>query len=143
MTTQEIIASFATIDENGNVASFNFADFDALVSELVTERAKIRKDNKKAIKAEKEANDYALDEIGKKYYDALKVGDEFDYKTADGTTVHARKIETKSKSGNSAACEVLYGIECKKSNKRYPKFHQVIVPLFSENENTEVSEEIA
>ena len=138
MTTQEIIASFATLDENGNVASFNFADFDALVSELVTERAKIRKDNKQAIKAQKEANNEALAETGKAYYDALKVGDEFDYKTADGTTVHARKIETKSKSGNSAACEVISGIECAKSNKRYPKFHQVIVPV-----TKETSEEIA
>ena len=143
MTTQEIIASFATIDENGNVSSFNFAEFDALVSELVTERAKIRKDNKEAIKAQKEADNEALAELGKKFYDSLKVGVEFDYKTADGTVVHARKIETKSKSGNSAACEVISGIECAKSNKRYPKFHQVIVPVVSENESTEVSEEIA
>ena len=134
MNAQEIIASFATIDENGNVASFNFAEFDNLVSTLVTERAKIRKDNKEAIKAEKEASNEKLAEVGKAYYDALKVGDEFDYKTADGTTVHARKIETKSKSGNSAACEVISGIECAKSNKRYPKFHQVIVPVVSENE---------
>ena len=132
MTTQEIITSFATLNENGEVVSFNFADFDALVSELVTERAKIRKDNKEAIKAQKEANNETLAEIGKKYYDSLKVGDEFDYKTADGTVVHARKIETKSKSGNSAACEVLSGITCAKSNKRYPKFHQVIVPIVEE-----------
>lgn len=132
MTTQEIISAFATLDENGNVASFNFADFDNLVSELVTERAKIRKDNKEAIKAEKEANDKALDEVGKKYYDSLNEGDEFDYKTADGTVVHARKIKTKSGSGNSAACEVISGIECAKSNKRYPKFHQVIIPTASE-----------
>ena len=129
MNAQEIIASFATIDENGNVVSFNFAEFDNLVSTLVTERAKIRKDSKKAIKAEKEAHDEKLAEVGKKFYDSLKVGDEFDYKTADGTVVHARKIEMKSKSGNSAACEVISGIECAKSNKRYPKFHQVIVPI--------------
>jgi hypothetical protein len=129
MNAQEIIASFATIDENGNVVSFNFAEFDNLVSTLVTERAKIRKDSKKAIKAEKEASNEKLAEVGKKFYDSLKVGDEFDYKTADGTVVHARKIEMKSKSGNSAACEVISGIECAKSNKRYPKFHQVIVPI--------------
>jgi len=143
MTTQEIISAFATLDENGNVASFNFADFDALVSELVTERAKIRKDSKEAIKAQKEANNEALAEVGKKYYDALKVGDEFDYKTADGTMVHARKIETKSKSGNSAACEVLFGITCAKSNKRYPKFHQVIVPVAKETVEETSNEEIA
>jgi hypothetical protein len=128
MNAQEIISAFATLDENGNVSSFNFADFDALVSELVTERAKIRKDNKEAIKAQKEADNEALAEVGKKFYNELKVGDEFTYTTADGTEVLARKIETKSGSGNSAACEVISGIECKKSNKRYPKFYQVKVP---------------
>ena len=128
MNAQSIISSFATLNENNEVVSFNFADFDILVSELVTERAKIRKDNKEAIKAQKEADNEALAKVGKDYYDALKVGEEFRYKTADGTEVLARKIETKSKSGNTAACEVISGIECAKSNKRYPKFHQVIVP---------------
>lgn len=132
MNAQSIISSFATLNENNEVVSFNFADFDILVSELVTERAKIRKDNKEAIKAQKEADNEVLAKVGKDYYDALKVGEEFRYKTADGTEVLARKIETKSKSGNSAACEVLFGIECAKSNKRYPKFHQVIVPTASE-----------
>ena len=128
MNAQNVISSFATLNENNEVVSFNFAEFDALVSELVTERAKLRHDNKEAIKAQKEADNEVLAKIGKSYYDALKVGEEFDYKTADGTIVHARKIETKSKSGNTAACEVISGIECAKSNKRYPKFHQVIVP---------------
>lgn len=128
MNAQSIISSFATLNENNEVVSFNFADFDILVSELVTERAKIRKDNKEAIKAQKEADNEVLAKVGKDYYNALKVGEEFRYKTADGTEVLARKIETKSKSGNTAACEVISGIECAKSNKRYPKFHQVIVP---------------
>ena len=133
MNAQSIISSFATLNENNEVVSFNFADFDILVSELVTERAKIRKDNKEAIKAQKEADNEALAKVGKAYYDALKVGEEFRYKTADGTEVLARKIETKSKSGNTAACEVISGIECAKSNKRYPKFHQVIVPTEEQN----------
>ena len=128
MNAQSIISSFATLNENNEVISFNFADFDALVSELVTERAKIRKDNKEAIKAQKEADNEVLAKVGKDYYDALKVGEEFRYKTADGTEVLVRKIETKSKSGNSAACEVISGKECAKSNKRYPRFYQVIVP---------------
>ena len=133
MNAQSIISSFATLNENNEVVSFNFADFDILVSELVTERAKIRKDNKEAIKAQKEADNEVLAKVGKDYYNALKVGEEFRYKTADGTEVLARKIETKSKSGNTAACEVISGIECAKSNKRYPKFHQVIVPTEEQN----------
>ena len=133
MNAQSIISSFTTLNENNEVVSFNFADFDILVSELVTERAKIRKDNKEAIKAQKEADNEVLAKVGKDYYNALKVGEEFRYKTADGTEVLARKIETKSKSGNTAACEVISGIECAKSNKRYPKFHQVIVPTEEQN----------
>ena len=132
MNAQSIISSFATLNENNEVVSFNFADFDALVSELVTERAKIRKDNKEAIKAEKEAANEVLAKAGKSYYDALKVGEEFRFKTADGIEVLARKIETKSKSGNTAACEVISGIKCAKTNKRYPRFHQVIVPVPTE-----------
>ena len=128
MNAQNVISSFATLNEKNEVVSFNFAEFDALVSELVTERAKIRKDNKEAIKAQKEADNEVLAKAGKAYYDSLGVGKEFDYKTADGTIVHARKIKTKSGSGNSAACEVISGIECSKSNKRYPKFYQVVVP---------------
>ena len=130
MNTQSVVAAFSTKDEAGKVVAFDFADFDKLVSELVTERAKIRKENKEAIKNEKEAMREALSAPAKKFYDALKVGEEFDYKTADGTIVHAKKIETKSKAGLSAACEVISGIEIAdgKSPKRYPKFYQLVVP---------------
>lgn len=131
MNAQEIIAGFATLNENGEVASFNFAEFDKLVSELVTERAKIRKENKEEIKAKKEADNAVLAESGKKFYDGLAEGDTFTYKTADGTEVVARKIKTKSGSGNSAACEVISGLVIAegKSNKRYPKFYQIVLPV--------------
>lgn len=130
MNTQSVVAAFATKDEAGKVVAFDFAEFDKLVSELVTERAKIRKENKEAIKNEKEAMREALSEPAKKFYDGLAVGEEFDYKTADGTIVHAKKIETKSGAGKSAACEVISGIEIAdgKSPKRYPKFYQLVVP---------------
>jgi hypothetical protein len=130
MNAQDVISTFATLNENGEVASFNFAEFDKLVSELVTERAKIRKDNKEMIKAQKEADNAVLAESGKAFYDGLAEGDTFTYKTADGTEVVARKIKTKSGSGNSAACEVISGLTIAegKSAKRYPKFYQIVVP---------------
>ena len=131
MNAQNVISAFATLDEEGKVVSFNFADFDKLVSDLVSERAKIRKDNKEAIKAQKEANNAVLAESGKAFYDGLAEGDTFTYKTADGTEVVARKIKTKSGSGNSAACEVISGLVIAegKSNKRYPKFYQIVLPV--------------
>lgn len=130
MNAQDVISAFATLNENGEVASFNFAEFDKLVSELVSERAKIRKDNKEMIKAQKEADNAVLAESGKAFYDGLAEGDTFTYKTADGTEVVARKIKTKSGSGNSAACEVISGLTIAegKSAKRYPKFYQIVVP---------------
>ena len=128
MNAQSVVAAFATKDEDGKVIGFDFASFDKVVSELVTERAKIRKENKEVIKAQKKADNDALAVEGKKIYDALKVGDEFDYKTADGTVVHARKIATKSGAGKSAACEVISGLEIAdgKSALRYPKFYQLV-----------------
>ena len=120
MTMNEIVSSFATMDDEGNVTGFNFEEFDALVSELVTKRSEIRKSNKEAEKAKaneaKEAN-----------YDSLKDGEMFQYKTSDGTVVTAKKITPKA-GGKSAACEVIEGIKITKSAKRYPKFYQVIVP---------------
>lgn len=131
MNAQDVISAFATLNENGEVASFNFAEFDKLVSELVSERAKIRKDNKEMIKAQKEADNAVLAESGKAFYDGLAEGDVFTYKTADGTEVTARKITTKSGSGNSAACEVISGLTIAegKSAKRYPKFYQIVLPV--------------
>lgn len=128
MNAQNVISAFTTLNEKNEVVSFNFAEFDSLVSTLVTERAKLRKENKEVIKAQKTADEAELAKAGKAYFDSLEVGAEFTYKTADGTEVTARKIATKSDSGKSAACEVISGLTIGKSNKRYPKFYQVVVP---------------
>lgn len=128
MTKEQVIASFATVDENGNVTDFNFDDFDQLVKDLVEARKNMRAEAKESKKAKKAEENEAKAEVGKKYYDTLKVGDEFKYVASDGTVVTAKKITTKSNSGLSAACEVVDGIEVKKSAKRYPKFYQLVVP---------------
>lgn len=127
MNKQNVLNAFATVNEAGEVVGFNFTEFDQLVSDLVSERANLRKVNKEAIKASKEAANEVLAEQGKAYYNGLAEGAEFQYRTADGTLVTARKIKTKSGAGNSAACEVVSGIEVGKTAKRYPKFHQVVI----------------
>ena len=143
MNAQEIFDLYVVENknENGEVESttVDFESFDELVSALVTLRAEKRKALKDQIKAEKEAKDKSNAEAGKAYYDSLEEGAEFDYQTADGITVHARKIKTKSNSGSSAACEVISGIEIKASAKRYPKFHQVVIPAVA---TEEVAEEV-
>lgn len=129
MTKQDILRAFTTTNEQNEVVSFDFATFDTLVSDLVSERASLRKTNKEAIKQQKEAQNEVLAEAGKKFYTSLNVGDEFQYKMADGTVITARKIQTKSGANNSAACEVVSGMEIKagKSALRYPKFHTLVI----------------
>jgi dsDNA-specific endonuclease/ATPase MutS2 len=126
MTTQEIISAFATTNENGEVTSFDFDSFNALVDELVETRKQLKKEAKEAEKARIESEREVLAETGKKYYDSLAEGDEFEYKNSEGTVLKARKIKTKSNTGTTAACELLEFTT--KTGKRYPKFYQVIVP---------------
>jgi len=131
MTKEEVISAFATVDENGNITDFDFDSFDNLVKELVTARKNMRADAKEAKKAKQAEENEAKAEEGKKYYDSLNTGDEFKYIASDGTVVTAKKITTKSNSGLSAACEVVAGIEVKKSAKRYPKFYQIVIPAMA------------
>ncbi len=132
MTKEQVIAAFATVNENGEVMDFDFDSFDQLVKDLVTARKNMRADAKEAKKAKQAEENESKAEAGKKYYDSLKAGDEFQYVSSDGITITARKITTKSNSGLSAACEVVAGIEVKKSAKRYPKFYQLVIPTTAE-----------
>lgn len=138
MNKQSIISAFTTTNEAGEVVGFNFAEFDSLVSDLVSERATLRKTNKEAIKAQREAQNEAQAVEGKRYYDSLPEGAVFFYRTADGTLVTARKIKTKSGSGNSAACEVIDGlkIEAGKTTRRYPKFHTIVLDKVVDTEQS-------
>ena len=127
MTLNEVVTAFATVNENNEVVNFDFTAFNNLVNELVSERAKLRKENKEAIKQQKEESREANNKPGMDYYNSLEIGDTFCYKTADGTLVEAIKIETKSKSGLTAACELVNPPEGSKSTKRYPRFYQIVV----------------
>ena len=131
MTKEQVIESFATVNENGEVTDFDFDSFDNLVKELVEARKNMRADAKEAKKAKKAEENENKAEVGKKFYDSLQIGSEFTYIASDGTVVTARKIATKSNSGLSAACEVVAGLEIKKSAKRYPKFYQLVVPAMA------------
>ena len=129
MNAQNVISAFATLNENNEVTAFDFNAFDALVSELVTERAKIRKDNAEALKEQKKADTAILAEAGKVYYNSLKVGDVFEIMLG-GEPTKVTKIETKSGSGNSAACKLVVS-KGGKTDNRYPNFDKVVVPTTS------------
>ena len=103
-------------------------DWEALseVAKALNNHLKAHKEQVKET-AKKEKEELAVG--GKAYYNSLKVGAEFSYKSADGVVHRAKKIETKSGSGLRAACELLEYET--KSARRYPTFEQVIVPVQS------------
>ena len=137
MTVQEIIEAFTTLADDGTIQSFDIDNFSQLVDQLVAIRKELKEQQKETAKAQKKEQQQNNAKIGKTYFESLKVGDIFQYKTSDGTVVTAKKIATKSGTYNSAACEVISGLKIEKSAKRYPKFHQVIIP--TENSNEEIA----
>ena len=142
ITAKEIEAQFTTFNEKGEVAAFDFDNFSALVTELYKDRTTIRENNKEEVKAQKTAENAKLAEVGKAYYDSLKVGDEFSYKDSKDVVHVAKKIETKSGSSSTAACTLVKLPEGSKKAERYPKFHTVVVPAeFAEEYNSKKAEE--
>ena len=119
----------SVVVENDVVTSVDFEMLDKAIADIRSLRKELKEQFKESEKAAKVAANAKLAKAGKAFYDSLAIGEEFEYKTADGTVLKARKIETKSNSGKRASCEL---IECStKSAKRYPEFHQVIVPVQS------------
>ena len=137
MTVKEIVQSFSTFDENGTPLTFDFDTFDKVVTDLISERASMRADAKTKAKEAKEAENAELGKIAQKYYDSLKEGDVFSYKDASGRVLEAIKIKTKNGSNKRAACELVNPPAGAKSTKRYPEFHQVVVPVAEETASTE------
>ena len=132
ITSQEITDSFITKNESGEITAIAFDEFDKLVNELVTKRAELRNDNKELVKAGREAENAEKAIAGEDYFDSLKVGDLFTYTDAKGNVIELKKIETKSKSGATAAGEMTNPPAGAKSTKRYPKFYQLNVPAANE-----------
>ena len=122
---QSIVDS-VVVAENGEVTSVNFEMLDKAIAEVRSLRKELNEQFKEAAKEAKKVANEEAGKAAKVYYDSLPIGAEFSYKDAKGNILRARKIETKSNSGKRASCEL---VECStKSAKRYPEFHQVIVP---------------
>lgn len=109
----------------------NLSQLETILTNVIGDKPKAeKKTTKKATKKttkKVEVETFDNDE-GKKFYDSLKVGDEFQYVMASGAIITAKKIETKSKTGLSAACEVVSGMEIAegKTAKRFPKFNKIL-----------------
>ena len=127
MNALEIVDTFVTRNEEKEITSLDFAGFDGLVDELVAKRIELRKVAVKLGQETKKADNEAKAVAGKNYFDSLPVGALFTYTDASGQTIELKKIETKSKSGLTAAGEMTNPPAGAKSTKRYPKFYQLNV----------------
>lgn len=139
METQNIIDTIVasvTVDGNVNLDALN--EIIKGLKDVASAEKKLAKERAKDEKLAKQAED---GEVAKTYYDSLSVGDVFSYRTSDGKVHEARKIETKSKTGATAACELINPPKDAKTTKRYPKFYQIVLPTVAED--TDVEEEIA
>ena len=131
-----VVNALSTLNENNEVVGFDLDTLDAVIAELRSVAKDARVKSKDDEKAKKDADKAELAERGKIYYDSLNVGDEFEFRMASGNKFWARKIETKSNTGMTAACELVTPPDGAKNTKRYPKFSQVVVPTDFVVDNT-------
>ena len=127
----DVMAGLSDVDANGNVTAIDIDGMTELVKMIQAKKKELKdlvaEQNKEA---KKEAN-AELAAAGKAYYDSLAVGDTFSYKDAKGNVWEVTKIETKSKSGLSAACKVSDEVRIAnnwKKAEKYPKFYQIVIP---------------
>ena len=129
MVANDVFGSF--VMENG---SFDLNGLDALIADLRTLAKDKRAEMKDVLAKEKETQKETLAKTGKEYYDSLAIGDEFEILISGKATL-VKKIETKSKSSNSAACAIVnWSSDMGKTPNRYLGFDKVIVPQNDEIE---------
>ena len=129
MVANDVFGSF--VMENG---SFDLAGLDALIADLRTLAKDKRAEMKDVLAKEKETQKETLAKAGKEYYDSLAIGDEFEILISGKATL-VKKIETKSKSSNSAACAIVdWSSDMGKTPNRYLGFDKVVVPQNDEDE---------
>lgn len=133
MNAQSIFTSFAM--ENG---SFDLNGLDTLIADLRSMAKDKRAEMKDVLKEQKEAQKATLAEAGKEYYNSLAIGEQFEI-LISGKPVLVEKIETKSKTSNSAACKIVnFTDDMGKTPNRYLGFDKVVIPQNDEIETPEV-----
>ena len=132
-----VVASLSTMDDAGNVVAFDLDGLKEVIKGLQSVGKEARIADKDKAKEDKKLREKNEAIVGKAYYDALLEGDEFSYKDASGKILTGKKILTKSKTGSTAAMELNEIPEGSKTAKRYPKFHQLVVPAGFEMPKTE------
>ena len=127
----EVMMGLLDVDSNGNVTAIDIDGMTELVKMIQAKKKELKEAFAEQAKEAKKAENAEKSIDGKTYYDSLAVGDTFEYKDAKGKIWTVEKIETKSKSGLSAACKVNEDVRIAnnwKKAEKYPKFYQIVLP---------------
>jgi len=110
----------------------------SVLQEIIASLQSIKKSAKedyKIIKKQKDEEEKIKNsEIGKKYFDALNVGEQISWKKADGTIVYGTKAKQKKemKTAHVLINETSSAVKNPRYD-RYIKYHNIIVPEEFEN----------
>ena len=127
----EVMMGLSDVDSNGNVTAIDIDGMTELVKMIQAKKKELKEAFAEQAKEAKKSENAEKSIDGKAYYDSLAVGDTFEYKDSKGKIWTVEKIETKSKSGLSAACKVSDEIRIAnnwKKAEKYPKFYQIVLP---------------
>ena len=127
----EVMMGLSDVDSNGNVTAIDIDGMTELVKMIQAKKKELKEAFAEQTKEAKKAENAEKSIDGKAYYDSLAIGDTFSYKDSKGKVWEVTKIETKSKSGLSAACKVSEEIRIAnnwKKAEKYPKFYQIVLP---------------
>ena len=131
----EVMMDLSDVNENGEVVAIDIDGMTELVKMIQAKKKELKEAFAEQAKETKKAENAELAKAGKIYYDSLAIGDTFQYRDAKGKIWSVTKIETKSKSGLSAACKVSDEIRIAnnwKKAEKYPKFYQIVIPTDAE-----------
>ena len=127
----EVMMGLSDVNENGEVVAIDIDGMTELVKMIQAKKKELKEAFAEQAKEAKKSENAEKSIDGKAYYDSLAVGDTFEYKDSKGKIWTVEKIETKSKSGLSAACKVNEDVRIAnnwKKAEKYPKFYQIVLP---------------
>lgn len=143
MNKNELVTIISTLSpeelSNAIIASGkNISFIDELKLHLGAERKELKKEQKEQHKQEQSAERERLTMENKPLYQSWEVGHKFQYRDANAVTHNVAKIQTKSNTGKTAACELLNPPADSKTAKRYPKYYQIVMSATLSDGKTEL-----
>lgn len=132
MTKEDLVSIIASISAEDLVNAIIAAEkdisfIDEMKLHLGSQKKALKKEKEERQKQEKAAEEERLAAENKPLYQSWEVGHKFQYRDASAAVHDVAKIQTKSNTGKTAACELLEMPAGGKTLRRYPKFYQIVL----------------